>query len=659
MDFFEHQQQARTRTWWLLAYLMLAILAVILAMNAVVFVIAYAWDGFSSSSYLYYGSALSAWLALPYWIYLTCGTLIVIMAGSIWRALELREGGIAVAEMLDAVPIPANSNINSHRRLRNVAEEMSIAAGVSTPRLYLLESETSINAFVAGIRSTDTVMVVTQGMLNQLGRQELQGVIGHEFSHLLNGDTKLNVRLIVLLAGIQNIGQLGGFMLRSIHYGSGRHRAGIAELGLVIAGTMLAVIGSIGLFFARIIKAAISRQREYLADASAVQFTRSKSGIANALHKIRQHNASSWLVNAHAEELSHMCVSEPVRHYFTSWMSTHPTINARIKRIDPYFEIKNKRETPLDKPGVGMFESAIGFAAGEAESVGISGEGIAASVGNPAPSHYDYALALKAKLPEEILGDIHSADGARHLVYALLLSGERDQIKTSLELITVREDASAANATLKYRKALRGMWQRARLPLLDLSVPALRELDEHQQQEFFETLHSLVNLDARVTLFEYLLLVVLAQHLERPGSKVSGHMINSYGKVTAELALLFSILTEVGGGSTVRRETLYARTMKSFSSKPPARPSRGKFTTRAIDDALHAVSRLAPLLKRPVIQACADCIIEDGRVKIAEAELLRLISEGIDCPMPPLLPDELRTAEAAANSPPRYIAYSR
>ncbi len=268
----------------------------------------------------------SQWFSHPLTLGISLFTLLVMVCGCLFKIWKLRRGGKGLAAMLGARPIDPDTRHSDEKKLINVVEEMSIASGIPAPQLYVLDKEEAINAFVAGFRPSETVLVVTHGTLKKLDRDELQGVIAHEFSHIFNADMRLNLRLIAVLAGILALGKIGEFMLRGSSRRSSSNRKGNS---LVLVALALVVVGYLGLFFGRLIKAAISRQRELLADASAVQFTRNPAGLAGALIKIRNGNGSH-LDSVHAEDMSHMCFGETLGFRFRNLLATHPPLDERL-----------------------------------------------------------------------------------------------------------------------------------------------------------------------------------------------------------------------------------------------------------------------------------------------------------------------------------------
>lgn len=638
MNFFKRQHQARRHTALLLGYFLTAVVLIVFTVNAVVYAVVV-----SSGTY---PADHERWLGLPWWGLISLATLLVIAIGSLVRYLRLRDGGRAVAELMGARIVDLDSRDLDERRFINVVEEMSIASGTPVPDLYIMDNEVGINAFVAGYRPAQAVMVVTRGALENLSRDELQGVVAHEFSHILNGDMRLNVRLMAILAGILTLGVIGRLMMRSMRAGrisrSGSGRGGQGRAAAVLIGLALFLIGYIGLFFGRLIKAAVSRQREFLADASSVQFTRNPDGIAGALWKIRQHAGGSLLLSAHAEETSHMCFGQSVKFSLRNLLATHPPLDERIQRVDPHFRAKRaaegfkraagERAAPASSSGV-----AMGFAAGSGAVSVPEPARVVQSIGNPRAEHVDYAKRLHRSIPGPVLDAVHDPGAAPWVIYAILLgdvAGERTHVARALIRRETRVQDDDRLAVLE--KALDGLDVRFRLPLVDLATPALRKLPPMERDRFIETCEKLVRIDRKVTLFEVVLLTLVKKHLAPDEGSMDSTRYRSFSPVIPEIRILLTLVARVGTEDPNQVEANFVRAMRTFSriSMTPADEKYCRF--ESLDQILTRLSMLSPLLKESVLVACADCVIHDGKVTPEEAELLRAVAESLDCPMPPL-----------------------
>ncbi|MGD9265520.1 MAG: M48 family metallopeptidase, partial [Lysobacterales bacterium] len=328
MNFFEHQERSRRQTRWLVFLFLLAVLAIIAVIDIAI-LLAFGAMNVEQQGWAAPDTLQSNWTLLAGGAFVTA---LVIALASLFKTMALRSGGGKVARDLGGSRVEADERDPLRRRLYNVVEEIALASGVPVPEVYVLERESAINAFAAGYTPADAAVAVTRGALEKLDRNELQGVIAHEFSHVFNGDMRLNIRLMGALFGILVLSLIGRKVLRgSLYAGRSRNSNGAPVMLIAVAVTL---VGYIGLFFGRWIKSAVSRQREYLADASAVQFTRDPDGIAGALKKIAVYSDASYL-NAETEEVSHMLFGAGEK---ASMFATHPPLNDRIGRIDPSFD---------------------------------------------------------------------------------------------------------------------------------------------------------------------------------------------------------------------------------------------------------------------------------------------------------------------------------
>jgi len=623
MDFFARQDQARRHTGLLIFYFILAVLLIVLAVNGVVyFFVAYFGNAQISSMPRESGLDNSVWL------YITLFTLGIIISGSLFRFISLAGGGTAVAKMAGARPVSLDTGDADERRYINVVEEMSIASGVSMPSLYIMDDEAGINAFVAGYKPTEAVMVVTRGALQELSRDELQGVVGHEFSHILNGDMRINVRLIAILAGILLIGKVGEILMRSSGRSSRSRNQGM------LLGLALFVVGYIGLFFGRLIKAAISRQREFLADASSVQFTRNPSGIAGALYKIKQSINGTLLVSSHAEDMSHMCFGETMHFQLRGLLATHPPLDERINAVDPNFLRLHQRQQPGgEAPAAAPPEAAMGFAGDT--GVVTSGEQLAASVGNPSPQHLAYAVALHERFDTAMLALMHRADGAQALVYALVLS--KMDVQLGLAFLQREVDGDIFALVKQQQAAIAALDKQLRLPLIDIAMASLKQLPAEQRTAFLQCLEQLIKLDKKYSLLEFVLLTILQQQLGEHAGRAGRVRFYSYKPLSEDLRLLLSMLAQCSGQGNGRVQDAYRRNMQTFVATVPPLIAASDVNISMISAALQRVNQMPAVMKKAFLTSCADLVMEDQIIMPAEAELLRAIAESLDCPMPPLL----------------------
>jgi Zn-dependent protease with chaperone function len=634
MDFFERQHTARKKTKLLVFYFVVSVILTVTAVNAVLMLVFMQMGGIRQPV---------DWMQGPHWIFVSAATLLVITFGSLIRLAQLSGGGSAVAEMAGGRKVSSDTSDPAEKRLINVVEEMSIASGVPVPQIYVLDNEQGINAFAAGFTTNEAAIAVTKGALDTLDRDELQGVIGHEFSHILNGDMRINVRLIGILAGIIIISQIGYFLLRSsrVSYRSSGSRKGGNPLPII--GLGLFVVGYIGLFFGRLIKAAISRERESLADASSVQFTRFPDGIARALWKIK--DQCSLLADSHAEEMSHMCFGDTVTFHLTSLFATHPPVDERIRDVSPavYDEMvrfektgeRPKMRAPVSAAPAPAAAGVSSFAgAAQAPAVAASTMGLSGSVGNPAKEHIDYAQKLHSSLPVQLLDALHSPEGAKYSVYALLMGEDGGHVAAAAEYLTKSEGARAASEAGMVAELVAPLGPGARLPLLDMAMPALRTMGPDGAAGFIKVAEGLVMLDKEVSLFEFALMTILRARLTPARTGADRTRYRSILGVEDEARVLLSALAHAGSEDTA---AAYASSIGMLGLKAGQEHMEPVKSYGLLGPALDKLAEMSHPLRKQLIEACTSCVLFDGKVELDEGELLRAVCVRLDCPMPPII----------------------
>ena len=651
MDFFERQDVARRGTRWLIVLFVLAVLGVVGAVNAAVITL-----------FLFNSSAVDPFdVVRPGMLGAISGiTLTVIGVSSLYKMAALSSGGPAVAQLLGGKPVDPNTGDPASRRLLNVVEEMALAAGTSVPTVYVLEDEYGINAFAAGFTLDDAVIGVTRGALDLLDRDELAGVIGHEMSHLLHGDSRLNVRLMGVLHGILVIGLIGYWILRSYRGGSSSRRGRKGGAGAVLLfGLALLVIGYVGVFFARLIKGAVSRQREFLADAASAQYTRDPLGLAGALRKIGGLAEGSRIVNLNAEQASHMFIGNGVGKPLFAWLATHPPLAERIRRLDPSFDGTFPRVEPISRATRPAAQKGppsprpAREAAAAAAAQQLTAEAAVASVGTPTPEHVAYAAALASRLPRALAERVREPASARAVVCALLLS--RDPLVAPAQLVVLA--ANAGDPTLLEEVSavmpdIKACPPEARLALVDLAVPALRLMSRPQWADFSTLVTKLVEADDRLDVFELALRRVLIRHVEPTFGRAIGRAAVRFYSLKRhghECSVVLSALAWRGGAGTgiAPHEVAAAAFARGAAHLPgigAALLPESACGPRAVEASLRELDGAAPRRKQDLLIACAVVIAHDRRVSVDEGELLRALADGLQCPMPPLLPGEALAA---------------
>ncbi len=629
MDFFEQQDCARRKTTTLVVYFVLAVVLIILGVYGAV-----------ASILLYLGrsnpdATVSIWN--PQLFLLVAGsTLALVILGTLYKIATLKSGGYVVAQALGGVLIDPDTTDQDERKVLHVVEEMAIASGTAVPPVYVMPQESAINAFAAGFTPADAVIGVTQGCITQMTRDELQGVIAHEFSHILNGDMRLNIRLMGILHGILLIGMMGYIILRGSLYGSRRHSRNQREgnnAAIPLIGLALVAIGFVGLFFGKLIKSAVSRQREFLADASAVQFTRNPNGIACALKRIGASAEGSKIQNPHAQETSHLFFSNGIGAALFNAMATHPPLAQRIKRIDPAFDgnfqVKNKpkRQAQQKPPKT------------KAQSSRFDPTHVLHQIGTPGVEHILYAAALLESLPHPIKKAVHNPFGARAVIYALLLDPSQKIRENQLNRLAAHADKQVVQLTQVASKMVNQLEDKSRLPVVELAIPALKQLSDKQHDIFMANLKALIEADDHVSLFEYALYRMLKHHLPKPGEKVNQTKVRyiKLGEVIEPCSVLLSALAHGGHDQDAAIEAAFNQGAQSLGTEQikRIRPKTGFIDLKRVDQAIQQLKSASPQVKKQIISACLKCVGADSKVTVSEFELFRAIADSLDCPIPP------------------------
>ena len=645
MNFFEQQTQARAASRRMVILFVLAVVVVVAAVDVVLAFAVGIGDQKHGLVVLRPGVLILGAL----------GTLAVIACASMYKTSHLRGGGGSVARELGATPVPGQTTNFAWRRLRNVVEEIAIASGLPVPEIYVLEKDAGINAFAAGYTAADAAITVTQGALDKLTRDELQGVIAHEFSHILNGDMRLNIRLMGLVFGILVLGIVG----RKILEVGGRGSRNIAAV--LVFGLAIFIIGYVGMLCGRIIKASISRSREFLADASAVQFTRQSDGIAGALKKIAALAEGSKLQRAETEEVAHMLFSDGVG--YSALMATHPPVLQRIRRLDPRFDesefaaIARGWSQPVhgDDPDA-PDASLSGFVpAGNAPrssrvvkpsslpkagaAISVSAAGVARQVGNPASDDYRTADAIHAEIPPLLRAAAQDAQRAMVLVFALALDADTTLRHDQLQQLGRYYDDKLRDTCAELGVAVDSLHPLQRLPLAALAFPVLRRKPRPELQRFLIALNGLIQADGRVALPEYCLVkligVQVMDALDPSAARVSGS--RKLTQCAQELSDLFGVIARHGHDDATLATRAFGFGMQEVlpgSMRPYAPPPAWG---SALDKALPVLDQLQPAGKELVVRGLVRAISEDGQVTVAEAELLRVVCAALHCPLPPSL----------------------
>lgn len=595
MDFFAHQDDARSSSRRLIVLFVVALGGLLLGVN------------------LLAGWAV-AWLEAhtrlghpgPIHLAVTVGTALIVLVGSWMKIRELALGGPALAVLLGGREVLPTAGSDNERRLRNVVEEMAIAAGIPVPAVFVLESG-GINAFAAGHGLNDTAIAVTRGGIDRLSRDELQALVAHETSHLLNGDARINLRLMGVVHGLLAIAHTGqvaldwGFNGNHRQWHSRDDRENSLNLALILGGLALVTIGGIGWLMSSLVRAGVSRQREFLADAAAVQFTRNGPAVARVLKKTLAPGVGSGFAHPEASLASHLFFTDPGRP--GSWFSTHPTLEDRIRRIDPGWDgsLDEQPEAPKPPPGP------------------PPGPPTPRTPALPGPEQVDFAGRLLTLLPDPLAVAAGESYTARAVVLATLVG-----LDANLARIHAT-DAALAVITKRLLPAWRTLDPSlARLPLLHLALPTLRRLTPSQADAFLATLDEVARHgDAN----DRLVVRLVRAHLATVRPATDFHAMKPLlGEVTTVIAAL--------AWASSTPETAFragwCRLLQPGAA--PALPADPGID--ALGAALDRLARANAAIRRRVVDAAGHAVAADGTVDPREAELLRLVCECLALPLP-------------------------
>ena len=651
MNFFEAQDRSRRNTRRLVFLYVLATLIIVAMVTSVVGVVFGQW--------LHSGgpSPIGAeWLArnTPLFATTALSTTGFIGLATAYKVARLSSGGSRVALDMGGSAVPSDVTDPLRRRLRNVVEEMAIASGVPVPEIFVLEEESAINAFAAGFSPDDAAIAVTRGTLESLDRDELQGVVAHEFSHILNGDMRLNIRLMGVLFGILAIGIIGRLILRGSRHGSFRSSSndrGGAAIGVVL-GIALFVIGYVGVFMGRLIKAGVSRQREFLADASAVQFTRQTDGIAGALRKIAGYSEGSRLRATDPEEISHMLFAGGIRS-ISAMLATHPPIEERIRALDPSFD--PSRLEPVDSGtlarGVGLRDESdaiTGPVSGFSGRTTVEPGDWLTHAGNPGDEHVRFAGSLRRSIPELLHAAAHSKDQSPLLAVALVLDTDQIERQRQLAFLNARLGDLRTRRIAALHEEYATLGPQYRLALLDVAFPALKDRPAAELNFLIELVDALIEMDGRVDLAEYSFARVLQGQLgdaAAPRRILRGNQrLSGNRRALTAARTLLGVFAYRGHGSQGESEAAYRAGISKLPVGPRALADWAELRppgdwVGAMDGALDELNGLRALDKQTVLSALITVARYDAGITLGESEMLRAVASVLQCPLPPLVGD--------------------
>ncbi len=632
MDFFAQQATARQRSARLLTVFGIALLLFLTFLGALPALLHHVWGLCSGVGWQWVWD----WRVFAL---LAGGAFLVLLTGAAIEWVNLADGGAALAARLGAEPLSSSFRDEAAQRLRNIVEEMAIASGRAAPRVFILRHEPALNALTAGRRADDAVLILTRGCLDRLTRDELQGVVAHEFSHLLHGDTALDARLVALLSGLLFIPELGVDLLRA-GWSEGTdpqtHEPTSGPTPLLILAPfalLIVAVGYVGFLLARALQAAASRQREFLADASAVQFTRNPAGLAGALAKVAAAPGDRLGGTAASAKLGHLHFVAARRSILLDWFSTHPPITARLAALE------HPAGQPASTGRIPLARSLADLATVRTELGSFVGAAV-----TPGAEHVTYSQRLLASVPPALLGATRSPSSAPAVVLGLLLS--RDEARHAAEFDLVRRTAGAALADQLPPLApdITKLHRAKRLPLLGLALPVLQSLPAPAKASLLAAARALAERDDEVQLFEFALLKALERHLApRRVATVQG-LRQAFARPTVAhfarpIAVIISACARASTDSheqavrAFQAGTAYFSGIMHLLALAPA----ADCGLDAVSPALDSLAAAPEAYRRVLLAGCARAVGFDRQVSQDEAELVRAIADALDCPLPPLL----------------------
>ncbi len=701
MNFFEQQDLAHRNTKRLVFLLCLAVISLIVITTLMFATAFYYMEANANTMMANTGlwQGISQSMSWKTFAGISASVCAVIVVGSLYKLIQLSSGGRAVAESLGGRPLNVINANADEKKILNVVEEMAIASGTPVPPVYLIEDE-AINAFAAGHTPQDAVIGVTRGCIRLLTRDELQGVIAHEFSHIFHGDMRLNLRLVALLNGILLLGLIGEFLLRSSghrrafgtsNFGSSKSKSPAAIMGL---GLGLVIIGYTGTFFGKLIKAAVSRQREFLADASAVKFTRNPDGIGGALKKLGGYVGGSQMDVANASEFSHLFFGEGTgASSFFNALATHPPLEERIKRIDPHWDGQFKQidvyqesenshaaaNASLENTYIEEGRLAEGTQAAakldDAQVFALSGvqalssvqqelsvqqEGVEKelsvqqtfnapqnaaefavcvdqafqAIGHPNQTHLAYAQQTLNSISTQVHDAAHNPWEAQALMFGLLLNKETETQAVQWQLLEQIFSAAQMHSLKPWALQASLLEPRLRLALLDISLPALKHLSPPQYQLFKTAMNSVIRANDHTDLIEWSFFRIITHNLEP--QKTPNRFVD-LAQLKNETCTLLSIIAYAGADTLENAQTAFNSSKTILGFDDAILMNESDYSLMDLDVAISRLHCLKPLQKPKLLKAISQCVLADQKITVLEAELFRAIADTLDCPVPPLI----------------------
>lgn len=654
MNFYKAQDDAHKKTKILVFYYFLAVLATIISMHLAVSLIrllalssTLRSAHYNESTSFVEVSYLDALLDPIGALLVMGGTAVLIFGGWLFKSIEISGGGETIARSLGARLVDPNTRDSEEKQLINVVEEMAISSGLPVPQVWLMDNDQGINAFAAGSQPGNAVIGVTRGTMQRLNRAELQGVIAHEFSHILNGDMRMNGRLLSMLHGLLLISILGYSLMRLAYFSSSsrsRDREG-NNLGvaLILIAISMIIIGSVGAFFASMIQAAISRQREYLADASAVEFTMDPSGISGALKKIGGSSYGANVSSAKAVECEHMFLAPS--GMFRFGMASHPPLAERIQLIEPNWagEFSDSSIRTIEQQHeLRNTQQQAAPPMNEQFSQVLTGVMLEGAIGESGNAKLSKGQSISDRISQKWLDAAHDKHQAQLMIFGMLIAVDGGLQQTERAKLNEEIGTEMAQISVHWHTELKDLHSTVKIALLDICVPSLRQLGRLEYERFIELTHYLIESDSRVDLFEFMLQKVLQRHLDAHFIRQASPSVKYYkiNDVLHEVNVILSTIAGVGGHSLEGVQSAYKAATVELSKKftvalsllPPEECGVDK-----IELAIERLEKASSIVKKELLDSCIIAINHDEEVTSEEAELLRATADALGCTIAPFI----------------------
>ncbi|MDR2635269.1 MAG: M48 family metallopeptidase [Campylobacteraceae bacterium] len=624
MNFFEQQNSAKKRSRLLITLFLLGTIGICALVSYVCGAIA-----------LYYSSRGDAGLSLfnvlqnaPSKLLLVSffTTFAVIVLESLSKISILsNNGGKTIALSLGGRYLNKNTVAIEERILLNVVDEISIASGIPSPPVYLLDKDNTINAFAAGMTYDDAVIGVTKGAIDYLNRDELQGVIAHEFSHIFNGDMKLNIRAIGILHGILFISLVGEFLMRSFSKGNNKN-GGV----FVLAGFALYITGYIGLFFGSLTKAAINRQREYLADASAVQFTRHPRGLANALKKIG--GVGSFISSVKADEFSHLYFSSGVKNLFS--FSTHPPLEKRIRALEPSWNgkvivpklIKHKEKKHMQEGN----EKTLKFATTTAAILNNVD-----NIGTLNPQKLDDAAQKIEHIPQILRECTTHPILAQLIIFSMLLDTNKTIKKIQENIIENEFYQNTSENFHAIKNAVSELDKEANLNLINLSMATLKSITKEQYFLFRSLVNRLIEADKSVSWFELNLkyLVLYPLDISFGLQNIPAEVYSNLTPINLEISTLLSAIACSQFDDEQSAQDAFNKMADIADAKTLKYVPLQNISLPLLENAYYTAQKCKPILRRKIFEIAIGLLKSNGKINAKDLETVHALAALLHLPI--------------------------